>query len=250
MKYQIILWALLASAPVFAEGPAEKKITIVACEAPESIEQRISSCTDDVIAEKAARACHDALIREWNRANAELASVMGAAKNDANTKQRAGFSNSHGDMQLAIDKLAELIVVTEKAADRIANYPPVMIDNPYAGAGLEGSSNCFKSPYLAISKIVKDLDLKADEGEDALATADKLRGVSQARDDGIATGYGHSIAGSHTSGIGSGHSQNRTSDITGLEQDKAKRRGVSDSGSAATVAPASPAVGDGDPAKP
>jgi hypothetical protein len=73
---------------------------------------------------------------------------------------------------------------------------------------------------------VKDLDAKADEGEDALAAANKLREVSQARDDGIAVGFTHVIAGGHSSEIEANHAQNRASDITGLEENKAKERSV------------------------
>jgi len=233
MKFPLFLWFLLASTPALAGGPAKKTVDISACETPESLLRRIASCSDNVLAERAALACHDSLVREWKTANAELATVMSGAQSEINTQQQADFSHSSGDMQLAIGKLAELILVTETAADRLAKYPNVMIDNPYALAGLNGSSECFKSSYRAISKIVNDLDQKSDQGENALAATAKLRGVSQAREQGLTNGGAVMASGHDASEVASRQSKNRPSDITGIEQDKAKQRGASVSGSSA-----------------
>jgi hypothetical protein len=238
MRYAFFI--LLLALPQFAVAAAPSKDAKVyaACEDPASLETKIHSCTDNVIAEKAATACRDALVAEWVQANAQLSSVMSVSKKNLDTKQQADFSNSHSDMQLAIDRLASLIILTEDSADKLAQYPRIMFDNPYAASGLEGSSNCYKQSFLAIGKVVKDLDKKADEGEDALAATDKLRGVSQARDDGIGTSLSHSVATGHQVGIGAGTPKTSASDVTGLEQDKAKQRGASESGGTATLSAA------------
>jgi hypothetical protein len=235
MTFAFYILIAAISPPALAGNQARDAKVYVACEDPATLEPKIRSCTDNVIAEKAAAACRAALVAEWNRASAELTAIMSVSQKSLDTKQQADFNHSHSDMQLAIDRMANLIILTEESADKLAQYPRIMFDNPYAAAGLEGSSSCYKDSFLAIGRVVKDLDKKADEGEDALAATDKLRGVSQARDDGIGTSLNHSVASRRSVGIGAGAAKISASDVTGVEQDKAKQRGAAAPGTTATV---------------
>jgi hypothetical protein len=237
--------ALPLAAPAGEAGQDALRIQ-AACADAADLEGDIQSCTDNTVAEQHALACRDALLGAWEKANAELTGVMAAARQKLDAKQQQDFFRSHADMELAIDKMQKLVDDTEAGADRLAQYARVMFDNPYADPGLVGSSNCYKSHFLAISKIVDDLDQKARQGLDAIASVDELRGVSQARDDGLGTTATQMAKG--TVGAGTGESVNGKSDVTGIAQDKAKQAGVPAAGVTNTVsrpsfrAPASVAV--------
>jgi hypothetical protein len=173
------------------------------------------------MASRSAGVCRQSLIAAWNRASGELAQVMSVARKDAESKQQADFFNSHSDLQKAVAKIDSLIDATERAADMLAEYPKVMFDNPYASYGLVGSSNCYKNAFLEISKIVDDLDIKVNEGIAAREAANKLRGISEDREEAIANAAGDQAGG--LTGVGAGESENNLSDVTGVREDAAKQ---------------------------
>ncbi|MGZ3660177.1 MAG: hypothetical protein ACXVCK_08780, partial [Bdellovibrionota bacterium] len=186
MKAFLVFTALFfASVALAAEAPKPRKVVVYACESGQDLMAKIKSCTDNKVAQAAAEACGKALDKEWANAQAELGTVLSVSQKNLDTKQQADFFHSHSDLQLAMDKLESLIEITQENAEKLANYPRVMFDNPYAEAGLKGSSSCYKNPFKGVAKVVADLDQKIEQAEAALAATDDLRAVSQARDDGI-----------------------------------------------------------------
>jgi hypothetical protein len=213
-----------------------------ACLPAAGIADEIESCTDNARAQQRADSCRSALLAAWSAANGELEKVMSLGKKNLDTKQQADFLHSHQDMQLAIDKLNQLVSRTEQAADMLAEYPRVMFDNPYAEPGLVGSSKCYVGPFKGIEKLVQDLDQKAEEGRDALEAVDQLRGISQARDDQIRGSFSGRATGLGAARVPAGTTPVVASDVTGVKKEAAAKRSPRPAGAVSGFLPPSSSV--------
>jgi hypothetical protein len=219
---KIILFIAIPLAPAHAAEKA--KPFQLECESLESLAERITACSRNRYAVESARQCFDRLMQAWNDAPKELNRILSVSKARKNTKQDAELGLSKGDYEKTVAKMENLLAVTERNTQLIADYPRAMLNDP------DFRVNCFTDRFDRIQEIVYELDDRLMEGERTLAAAAALKGISLTR---------QKIVGSDSAGpkrlptslpsqvkaspvMKSGKSAQRRSDITGTERSRQK----------------------------
>ncbi|HEY8280092.1 MAG TPA: hypothetical protein VIH99_10740 [Bdellovibrionota bacterium] len=223
MRYGIAALTLLWALPRPAHAEVKRA---VACETLESLENRVEYCSDNKLAMLSAVACHEALVKAIHEGAPELASIFKAGEKNDVSRQMVKFQFSRSDYVNTEAKLTRLIDQTTRNMHLIAAYPTIMPDDLL---GL-GNVPCFTENYDPIVKSVRDLDEKITELKKAREAAVQLGKLSGDRQENVGSLNPDSLVRSEVYAAGSkpqvrspsGHSPRKTSDITGIRENKLK----------------------------
>jgi hypothetical protein len=158
------------------------------CESPESLDGRLTFCSDNVEAAKSAEKClneQSKAIRDAGPALAKLYSVDFAGKSGvAMGRQKNTFNTSETDYQRAVDKLNALIREATDNLHKMAAYFPVMLDDE------NESVPCYLDNAARVEAAVDELDQKVSELKGAKKANEKLRGIVAVSNEGIENNFG------------------------------------------------------------
>jgi hypothetical protein len=166
MRALLIFVVLLASE---SDGFAGDAWINIKCLHADELDASIKYCSQNVLAEQSAKECSDKISQAWKDASKDLSLLAAGAQGN----QNLGMENSDEKYQLAMERLEALIVLTEKNADILAQYPKVMVDNRSMRGPID-SLPCYKTVFQKIQDIVLDLDHKAAQGAKVLASTTEL----------------------------------------------------------------------------
>lgn len=207
-----------------ALSPAVSYGLEVECEAPEQVRDRINACSENTEATKSANECYRKILRAWSQAPAELKRVMSISKARKSSRQQAELAFSKTDYEKTMRKLRALLDATEYNTKLVALYPRAMLHDPDFP-----ELNCYSDPFQEVQEIVYQLDDRIKEGEQTLAAAESLFGVSGTRERLVDTDSLNRKGGARTTYRKTGRQETESSDVTGLREEAGKSAKTSES---------------------
>lgn len=198
----------------------------VACESVSAVEAKVAACSENTRAVESAQACYDKIIHAWDTAPEGLKKVMSLSKARAQSRQEVEFQFTHSDYEKTLDKIDELLVMTEKNTELLTKYSTAMLRDFHIEEAAGEPLPCYAENFAKLKKIVWALDDRIAEGEATYEKAEQLRNIALGRDGGLDTADTNGLVSGVN--VGSGQSENGRSDVTGMKEDKAKRSGQKD----------------------
>jgi len=203
---------------------ADKKVKID-CPHVQDLSDEVFNCGSNKFAAMEAQACSDQVVATWTQASDLLKPLLAR---DAGNKQDTAETNTSADYEKAIKALDAEILLMQNYTALIASYASVTFDFP-DGRDDSTSPDCFNKPFHQIQDIVSNLDKEIVRAKKVRKLAAQLRGtsdayhknLSMALSDAIATGSLQAKSGAHARPV---------SDITGIEEARARAKATRESG--------------------
>ena len=218
---------LLFAAPAFAAfNPG-------ACPSVAELSAKIKICSENKQTAVAARACAAEMRKSWKEANHAFQLGLAASRAKLKGSQEKSVETSNFDYKSMEVTIATEIERMQKYTALIASYPQAMLDFEDA-VDDDTSATCFNESFNELQKLVKELDKEIISAKAAHKVALGLVGSTAARDaslGGVAGSAGVGAAGTKGAGAGSvsgpkGPKAPRDSDVSGIQEDKAKQQKV------------------------
>ncbi|HEY8280247.1 MAG TPA: hypothetical protein VIH99_11530 [Bdellovibrionota bacterium] len=194
------------------------------CPSVEDVDNEIISCGSNAYVGQKAKQCSDAIIASWKTASAALKVQLAA--NAAVDSQNVSEEKTFRDYDQTIRSLDKQIAYMVENTSLIVSYTERMVDFP-EGVDDATSAQCFNDPFHEISDLVWNLDEEIIRAKKIRQMAVDMRATAHTRHKNFDRSIFEGLMSEKTVAAGRGHSVNGKSDVTGLANDRAKRRSLS-----------------------
>jgi hypothetical protein len=144
------------------------------CVDPQSFKEKIYNCGQNKVAVKIARLCAGEMRARMTASGAELDRSMKALQAEArDTKQNKSLTNAIGQLDSAMEKLADDVAYFQKNTALVASYNDVMIDDQNSESE-EQSPECFNENHDALQDLVDELDEEIMNAKKAYDKAESM----------------------------------------------------------------------------
>jgi hypothetical protein len=217
-KAKFIGLLLLLAWPMLARAE-----DVSVCPSLEELDDQIINCDDGYFVSEKARECADKVLASWRLAADELKKKL----ESSGRTQNVSTVEAAKDYDKAMATLKVQILALQESTELVASYPDVMVDFPDAESD-EDSLSCFSEPFQQVQETVTELDHEIIRAKKVYTEAKKMREVAKGRSQKLDAAVFAELGARAPAGHKSGKSTRSASDVTGLEEDEAKRSGVTE----------------------
>lgn len=201
------------------------------CDPPDAVRAQAQICENNDLFAKRGSACRDSLKAEIAKEGALLRGQLAATES---AKQSGHLESASTDYATSSAHLAELLGLADLAIGDVRAYladfalPEDAYQPRITGASPRGNAqlaSCYKRPRKSLKKVLADLETERASLAAAKSASDARMGKSRFRKNGLTGGNAPALSGRGAgSGTKTGPATNGASTITGVEDDKAKRK--------------------------